>query len=250
MLSNLLNKGIGMVCHDGYQAGMYDAYTNYMVKQNYYPSYIIIPINLRSFSIGWDLGGPQFIDEMLYLDFYNTPLSPFLTFTTNLAIPDGNKLYENIYYLSTEFDGNTVVGSGGDYENKLKNASLNTRFKLMFQMNYLASVNADNSKLNNLLNIADRYRNTKTKVIFYITPIDYQTGEKYFGKRFLTQVKENANTIVSQLKQHQSLVLDLSTSLPSKNFIWKEESYVNEHMNKDGRAFIAAQLAKTIEGNK
>src|SRR5437870_4748332 len=62
ILGSLLHKyTVGSLHHDSYQAGMYDAYTQYMVKQQFHPSYIIIPVNLRSFSISWDLApGSQF----------------------------------------------------------------------------------------------------------------------------------------------------------------------------------------------
>lgn len=251
MLSSAIKKQVGQVTHNSYHANMYDEYTSFMSAKRYYPAYVIIPINLRSFSPEWDLRSTsQFTDESLYLHLTDTPFSPFLSFIVNLTLPDAKRTYDNIYDLSPVFDGNKLIGNGLMFESLMKPETPDAvRLPAMLQMYYLGSLSPDHRKLHALSNIADKYRNTKTKVIFYITPIDYQTGEKYFGKHFDTQVKHNTSLISSELNKHGATVLDLSYALKTNYFIWHEAWYINEHLNSKGRQYIATQVAKEVNNS-
>lgn len=249
--SKLPNHSVGAIWHNAYQANVYDAYTKYMVEQGYFPSFIIIPVNPRSFSMSWSFSpDSQFVDELLYLNFYQTPVKPFFSFILNLAAPEIKTIYNILYFHSPIYDGNTYVTNGAEYEKKVNDINFKGKDKLMFQADYLSNVDLNSGRMRALTNIVDRFKNTKTKVIFYITAVDYQSGEKYVGKHFTKQVDENTSKIISRLKQHGADVLDLSKTISSDGFIWKEQGYVNDHLNQESRLFVANMIWKEIEKNK
>lgn len=244
------NHIVGPIVHDAYDAYAFDMYTTYMVEKHYYPDYIIIPINLRSFSPSWDLHPNfQFPEEGAYLNIYRIPiLNTFMSFIINMYTPDVKRLYQTLYSLSTQYDGNTIVGNGASYENRIRESNPNSiRHPAMMQMYYMGTLKTDNRQLKALTHIADRYKNTKTKLIYYITPIDYQTGISLFGPRFSKQVKQNIGVLLSHFNKYQVTVLDLSFAQPTKNFTWPEVWYINEHLNQTGRLFIAGKLADIID---
>lgn len=237
------------ISHPSYGALLFDKFTQYMTDEHYYPEFIIIPINLRSFSPDWDLRPEhQFINERLYISLHNTMLAPFLSFLLNIGLTDVNRIYDNLYNLAPIYDRDTIVGINKEFHDKLRDSTLpNVQNAIMFQMFYLGRIHENHRNIQSLVHIADRYQYTKTKVIFYITPIDYETGEKYFGKRFYNQMKENVTTITSELTKHNAIVLDLSATQPSKNFTWNETTYVNEHLNQSGRSSIVKALLPIID---
>lgn len=244
------NHSVGEVTHKSYHAGMFDEYSAYMTNIHYYPRYIIVPINMRSFSPEWYLRPQyQFVDELLYLHLHGTLLSPVLSFLINVTIPDVNRIFDTMYSLSPVYDGDKYIGNGASMTIKMSDKSpVQTRIPAMIQMAYFGPIQKSR-RLENFLAIADRYKNSPTKVIFYITPMDYQTGEKYFGKHYDSLTAHYISQISQSLRQHGAIVLDLSRLQEANNFIWKEDGYINEHLNQFGRHKVAEQVGMVIEPN-
>jgi hypothetical protein len=251
MLNALIGASypVGQVAHNSYQPAVYDAYTGFMVRQGYFPDYIVIPVNLRSFSPTWDLRANfQFVDELLYLQYYQSQIRYLLTFLINMATPDVNRIYENIFSFTPIYDGETKIGTGSSYEAVARQSTpYAIRTKAMLQMFYLGTIHGNHRKIHNLMNIIDRFKNTKTKVLFYITPIDFEIGNSYFGNRFEKQIKQNAEVVSAELTNHGGTVVDLSLAQHTDNFMWQEEWYVDEHLNEHGRLFLATTIASIID---
>ncbi len=246
MVQDILGKPIGAVTHNSYHAWNYDVYTEYMVRHGYNPSWILIPINLRSFPPEWDQRPNfQFTDESLYLSLYKSPFLPLLSFLVNITVPEMDRLYRNIYLAAPYYDGSTKVGNGADYERKVSTENPDSiRMPAMVQMFYLGDIAPTHRKLQNFIRITERFRSGNTHVVFYITPIDYQAGEQYFGPRFTVQLRKNVQTVMQILKQHEADVIDLSLSRPTEDFSWHEVWYINEHLTATGRASVSAELVK------
>jgi hypothetical protein len=114
------------------------------------------------------------------------------------------------------------------------------------------SVDKNHRKVKSLLEAIDTLQESGIKAVFYITPIDYQTGKQYLGDRFSERLAENVRFIKSLFSGQGYAVLDFSMSLESQCFIWGWKSqetfvYPNEHLKESGRSFVAAQLSRRIE---
>ena len=93
-------------------------------------------------------------------------------------------------------------------------------------------------------------RDSGIELIFYITPIDYQTGEEYLGKSFYQRVTQNVDVIRSLLTREGVDVIDLSFDINTEWFTWgvdpNDHLYPNEHLKEHGRKRIAEQLVKRL----
>ena len=195
-------------------------------NNNTHLKYIIIPINLRSYSPEWNLR-PQyrFKNLSIYFDW------------KKLFLNDENK--NSIYNYNVKFEGN--------YYN-LKNQKKSLKNDFIYK--YLYGFNDENLTLASLKNIVE----TKLiiKKIFYITPIDVDTGNRLI-KDFSFYLNKNIDTIKSVLKNE--IYLDLSHQLRSKHFSYptyglnkanEEIGFVNEHLNEKGREYLSDTISNYI----
>lgn len=239
---------LGIIMHDSYQSEIELAYLKEMVKQNYFPKYVIIPINLRSFSPEWDLRpGFQFPDEKVYLDYVHTPLEIFLPFFENFQVPEMNANDEKIYHNAAVYNDDTYIGTAPQLEDTTHVARFEDRLKQLTTYFYMNRISTTHRKLKALVEIGRLLKGTKTKVIFYITPIDIDTGNTSVGKEFEGRIFENANLIINSLKTYAP-VLNLSHTLRAKDFSWRAEGwYTNEHLLQSGREYLSTQIAQVIK---
>jgi hypothetical protein len=85
-------------------------------------------------------------------------------------------------------------------------------------------------------------------VVYYVTPVDYETCGEFYGPEFLKNISRNISFLSAELNGTPGLFLDFSRLLGKDSFAWKETFYVNEHMNFKGRSVLASSL--TVEVNK
>jgi hypothetical protein len=87
-------------------------------------------------------------------------------------------------------------------------------------------------------------RELNIRVLTYITPINYQGGERLVGDGFINLIRANVDvvrySIASFLDKDDVRFLDLEEAFSSDYFFNADEA--SEHLNQRGRA----QLAKTI----
>ena len=108
----------------------------------------------------------------------------------------------------------------------------------------------EHRKLKSMIQIIDILKNKKSQIIFYITPIDYQTGNYYLGEQFQQRVSQNIRLITSILNEKYIDVVDLSFDVNTDLFTWGKDPndhlYPNEHLREQGRQQIAEHLVKKI----
>ena len=198
--------------------------------------YLIIPINLRSYSPEWDLRPEYELKKLhIYFDkktvFYQNKNNEYTTYNYKVRFKD------------------TLIGYQGQ-QNFRGEVNKNLRDDFIFK--YLFELKNSNNTSESL----KRIRNIETnsvKKIFYITPIDYETGNILING-FDNYLNKNIDKLKSILDNQ--IVIDLSKSLTSKNFSYPKfnstlkENYlrgsVNEHLNEFGKEFVADTLSKVI----
>lgn len=238
---------IGTIDHPAYWSSVYTAFILYMKQRHYFPAFVIIPINLRSFSPDWEENpGFQFEEEKLYAKTRGTLLYPFLPFLTAYGgislYPISDDVFKNYPVIANK----KKIGTIGDFDNPSYHTYSAEKMKKKIQVYYLYDLTKNDKNLQNLSAIADAFSHTPTRVIFYITPIDYQTGERYFKKDFLPHVRSTVGVIKQTLSKKHAIVVDMSFALPEGMFDWKQDMYVNEHLNERGRNYVVEKLAQQI----
>lgn len=230
-----------------YHAGVYEACIDLMLSRGLRPQAVIIPINLRSLSPEWHLR-PEYqftklIRELNHADdtLYRAA-SPLMEL---LKVFDDEPISRAKFNRSPVYCGTELVGCVRDFENGSYDEATPERTRNKFTFHYMYELGRDHEKLTALVRIAQKLQDARINAVFYITPIDVETGERLLPGRFRTQVAANINVILNELKPFQMPVIDLAFALPPQHFDWHR--YPNEHLCASGRAFVAGILADSLQ---
>ncbi len=229
--------------HGAYEMRVFDAYLSNIARSGQHPKAIIIPINLRAYSPVKDREPVyQFAKETFIL----TTQIPFIEyFYRPLAIFRAINLYpiSTEEYLATPlYWGDKLVGHISDYariDATYKNPTYDDIRDFMIY-EHLYPLKPDDRNIIALEDIAQTARAHNLNVVFYVTPIDYQHGDRYVGKVFGETIKSDAQMLCDIVKAHDLPCLDLSTALTSNYFI--DSVYINVHLKEAGRAFVAQKV--------
>lgn len=251
LLQHLLpQQRVGKITHASYQMDVYQAYIEYMIRKNYRPKAVIIPVNLRCFSPEWDQQPLwQFEKEKLTLAMKDTfwmkfyrPLAVFKFFETRINRFD--------YEQTDVFDGSQVIGKVKDFDNDSYQIFSDENMKNKLRFRYMYSLSKQHRKVLSMMRSAELLKSAGIKPIFYITPVDWQILEKNLGGYSLLRIEENVRLLRSVLDEVGVSVLDLSRTLPSEDFSWPEDGdgphYPNEHLRLRGRMLVVKILAERM----
>lgn len=223
--------------HAAYQLDIYAAYCRYIVSlgEKHKPRVIIIPINMRSFSPHWDKRpGYQFEREKVILAggllhaFYR-PL--------RILKYKFNKMTPGKYSDTPVFKGDLKIGTVKQMKG-IKNQLI---------LRYMYPLTREHRKIKSLIDIVRCLSAHGIKAVFYVTPLDYETGEKHLPGEFKAQVRENIRLVETVLNENNYRLLDLSMDIPGSYFSWERHVAPNEHMNQHGRMYVAKQLARALK---
>ena len=240
------------VAHSAYNQGVYIDYLKYMIAHGVKPEKVVIEINLRSFSPISDRRPQyQFEKEKIFLANDLNPVFP-LIYKPLLVLKYFNlqTISEVTFKQTPLYDGEKHIGTVADcyaYDEKLQREQA---IQKVFQCLYLENISLRNRKLDDLINIAGLLRDHRIPVVFFITPIDYASGQKYFGDRFLWQINKNVSFVKSSLENQGVVFADFSASLPSSHFLWLNEGLPDEHLDSFGRESVADGISKMISDEK
>lgn len=233
------------VDHKAFHMGVYSSYAEYVLsRKQTQVAAMIVPINLRSFSThfyrNWSW---QFNDLQRFLRhdgfLYRLSFRPFKTFQ---AYTDSD-ITEETFMGMPVFDGETVVGKVHEYSGAKYHVQNddNVRDKIVFY--YMQSLDRSHERVGQLRKMAALCKDRGQKVIFYITPVDYKTCDRMLEGRFSTQIEHNVGIIKRALSETGHDLLDLSFALePSYFYYGGFPLYPNEHLNENGRRWIASRI--------
>lgn len=247
MLAALLpDRRLGSVDHAAYHPRLYLSFLKNMIARGTRPL-VVVHVNMRSFSTGWHSNpGWQFAklrvlldnDHFLFRAFFK-PLAIFKAFSLD---PISKTAFDQMPVK----DGDVAIGQIKDFEAPMYAGGSDEAIKNKLIYNYMYALTPDHSFVASLKEMARVAKEKNTPILFYITPVDVATGEKYLGPHFRQRLKDNIDVIRSALAAHQTALIDLSESVPSADFDWLKDRTPNEHLNERGRRFVAAQIAAKI----
>ena len=235
-------RSVKDLSHGAYEMRVFDAYVSYIAQSGYRPSAIIIPINLRSFGPAKDREPVyQFAKETFIL----TTRIPFAEyFYRPLAIFRVINLYpiSTAEHLATPlYWGDTLVGHVSDYARiePLENPTDDEVRNFMIY-EHLYPLKPGDRNVVALEHLAETARNNNLNVVFYVTPIDYERGNRYVGKEFAMTISADARMLCEIVRKKDFSCLDLSESLPSSYFL--DSALIDVHLKTKGRAFVAQHV--------
>lgn len=238
-LQQLLPRvSIGTIAHAAYQMDIYASFCRYIARvknEKTRVKVIIIPINMRSFAAEWDqMPRYQFIKERVLLE------GGFLA----IFFHPLNVIKFPFYRLNREKYNNIPIFKGKEQIGTIATCS---DLKKSWILRYMYTLTREHRKMKSLVEIAELLPTLGIRPLFYLTPIDYQGGEKSHPGEFKTYLSANINLVKTVLAEKGYKVLDLSYDLGSQYFAWQDRTKPNEHLNQEGRAYVAKKLAPALK---
>ncbi|MCA9403642.1 MAG: hypothetical protein KC897_07665 [Candidatus Omnitrophica bacterium] len=242
---------IGEIVHPAYHVGIYDYYFENIARNSHSIRLVVIPINLRSFSPQWDMRPAYQFKKTKTLLRYDNLLTSMLFKPLAVFKYFDPKITEDVYENTPVYMGEKRVGRVKDF--KIENYTIadNKFYREKFIYHYMYNLTPTHRKLKSIRRILALSRKHNVQVIFYITPIDVETGERLLGKQFREQVLKNATVIKNVISSEKGVVVDLSESLSREYFYWyydRRGAYSpHEHLLYSGREIVAQQIASAIQ---
>ena len=249
MLADALpEQRVTKLYHLAYEAGVFEAFFRYLDERAPEAMVTIVPINMRSFSPIWDYRPQyQFEREKLLLWTARPPLPllrrPLLVFKAVDLVP----IDKQQFLAQPVFEGTRRVGTVRDFYNpSFRPPVTDDKVRKKLILSYLQPLGLRHRKLRSLVSIARMAKGSGRKVVFYVTPVDVDTGTAFLGDEFRNIVAGNVDLAVATLRGEGATVVDLAFTLPAGDFDWKGETYPNEHLAASGRRKLAAALADAV----
>lgn len=223
----------------------YDLFAQYLSRRDSSIRTVIVPLNLRMLAPQLEQHSYRYFDqERAFVEHDSTlfrilyrPLAIFKTF-------DHRSPSRDEFVNAPVYDGAASLGPLGEFNpNESVPVSEEQRARII-QFSYMYSLKPDSPALARMRSLIEALQLAGIEVLFYVTPIDYEACERDLGVRFTERLRENVAVLQDLCADAGVVCLDLSTEVPSRDFAW--EHYPNEHLNADGRKYIAERLAAAL----
>lgn len=238
---------VASVVHSAYHSDIFQHYVAKLPASQSCPV-AIVEVNLRSFSEAWEKRPEyQYEKEKLFLSNYDNRW--FRNFWKPLAI---FKYFKLDTFSPEEFRATPIIRNGKkigtmqDFYDFEKDKKMDDLIKIAFNYDYLYDLYPTNKKVVALVNILKMRNNCRNKTIIYVTPVDYQSGEKYWGPFFTKKIKQNIQVIQNELGRNGGSLIDWSTVFPPEAFMWQKTHFPDEHLHARWKADLGARIASII----
>ncbi len=279
ILQTLLpDQTVGEVSHAAYGFEVYHAYAEALVRQIERddsvqpPSWVVLPVNMRSFSPEWNLRpGYQFAEEQTLLRL-GVPLARFVARPLDIFGGFDSDISQDEFLATTVYSNTTPVGrvdefevltgvsalpdtnaaatdavegeqAGGEAFAYYASAPQESDIDAVLTYYYMNALDPSHRKLKAMVETVARLRSQNIHVLLYITPVNVDLGDAYIGPAFREQFARNVAVVSAALTSNfdkPPTLLDLSAELEAFNF---EDT---EHLTQRGKLYVAQQVAAAI----
>jgi hypothetical protein len=243
------DRQIITIDHGALNMDMYLAFCRYIRRSGGRPNAVILCLNMRSFSPVWDRRPNwQFEKERFLL---NHPLlRPFYKPLGVFKAISANEISMEQYNATKVYCDEDAVGTVQEFEfiGLDPNTATEEHVRKTIILQYMYPLKPDHRKLRSMLEIVETLRSIGARPVFYMTPLDIETGQRYLPGRFRERIHANIECVTTLLRSRNVEPLDLSTCLPASDFAWTR--FPNEHLNQHGRSRVADYLAETVQNHE
>jgi hypothetical protein len=249
-LAEMLNQRLPQsrvesVAHYAYHGELFEGIGHVLAEGSAPPKVVVVPINMRSFSLIWDQR-PEFqFPRVKFLLEHRSPwaritLKPLIVFRYIDTTPVTQREFEAMpVYVAMEKQG-TVR----DYDYPLGEHAHEDYFQKQFLYTYAYPLDKKHRKLQGLLQTIRILREAGIAPVVYITPLDYQSAVRYSGVLLDEQLNKNIQLVLEVFREEGVEVIDLSRALDPEAFCY--DQYVHEHLDQRGRLLVVEKVAKAV----
>ena len=263
ILQELLpDRRVGQVAHPAYGLDLFYDFAAHMDRHGASPDTLVLPINLRSFSPAWDMRPAyQFEKERRILAMglpwarlLVRPLEAFGFFRPSIS--------QQAFLDTPVYDGDVPVGQVRDFEtlaadeilqeeaeNSYREVELEDEetAQAVLTYHYMLNLEPDHRKLDAMVAVAELAAGRGVNVIFYISPVNVEQGERFLGSKFTERLADNIRVVESRLDAaalDSVMLLNMAFDLPAYDFTDLE------HLTETGKEYVAEQIASAVQGEK
>lgn len=227
----------------------YYNYLQYSIDNGNVPGKVIVPINIRAFTHEWGKR-PEYVTliakESIFL---NSGITPYLF---RRVIPRYSKqinsyTHEQFYEEPVCING-SEIGRVKEYLVEDKSTVKDTlgHYKKSFMFLYMSDITSENNKVKYLKKMDSLCLENDIEALYYFTPIDYQSGEKFHGTYFSQRLIDHRNFLKSTIQERQgNYALDMLFDLDSTYFNY--HLLPNEHMYFEGKYSVAEKVSSILK---
>jgi len=248
MLRELLPaRSIGEVSNQAFDLEVYEAFLARLSREPRRPAIVLVPINLRTFSPAWEMAPPyQFRSMKFRLHHGDFAADTFLGPLSALKLYSLNPVSERQYRAAPVLRGDRKSGTVGDFMIPADRGDPERRIVGLFALNYLHPIRDDHRKLKSIGATAAGCRAAGMRPIFYVTPLDVESGTLRIGAEFRETVTRHLSILRETLNALGLPLLDLASDLDASHFDWADGASPNEHLKEAGRRHVAERLAQIL----
>ncbi len=263
ILQELLpDRDIGQIAHPAYGLDLFHDYTVYMDRHGKWPQTLIVPINLRSFSPAWDMRPAyQFEQERRILAMglpwarlLLRPLEVFGYFRPPISRQD--------FLDAPVYDGDVIVGQVRDFEtlaagdvmqegaeNAYREVELvdEETAQAVLTYHYMSHLKWYHRKLDAMVALAELAAENGVDVLFYISPVNVEQGERFLGEAFSERFADNIRVVQARLEAaslDNVTLLNLAFDLPAYDLT------DTEHLTESGKEYVAEYVASAVRSRE
>lgn len=221
--------------------GQFDDIIRFITKNDRKPLYLI-EVCLKTFSNTYEepnWGGSLKKEELVFKDNIETAfIRPRTIFNYKLS-----KLTEEKYLNKKIYNGKKYLGTHKEILNRKesKEEIIANRYIIV----YGARLNSENKKIKELIKLIKFLKRKKIKSLFYITPVNYETGIKYLPDSFMENLNFNIEYLSNLFQTSDIAYINLSKEIPASNFNhlpW----FPNGHLDQHGRMSVAKKIKENV----
>jgi hypothetical protein len=242
MLQALLPAGhVELVVHPGYHGRVFKEFLAYAASAHRLPPRVLIDVNLASFGENWDgVAQYEFVYERRSLQLHHSSLlAPWVPFLSIFRAVDLLEKSDRPSLVTLE-----RAGAATPAPRPFARTLPTTAFAPQFRGSYLRALTSDHPKLVALRETAALLSAAGSRAVFYVTPVDWESGVEAVGEEFRPGIARNVAVIKGELAKAGCALHDFSELLPARDFIWHtDEHRPGEHLAEAGRQKLAHELA-------
>ena len=216
------------------------------------PRFVILPINMRSFSPQWDLEPSwQFDTEIDLISKFIS--NPGMVPSYVPEVMDLGALYEEFDSTSVQY-GLSELKSIGQFRLVISGKpstaeQRNYRLAQLYIFHYAFALKQNHRKLTYLRKLLNLLQEMKIYGFLYVTQINIESGRKYASEGFEKSIRTNVavvKDVVAEAAMSNAIsFFDYGEALSPKYFFHEEET--TEHLNQAGRRVVASLIAEQIK---
>lgn len=243
----LADRDVSSYVHPAYDMRCFSAIASFLANQTNRPRNIVVPVNLRSFSPGWQRYPDYSFDrerrclknDSYFARAFHIPFDVFYQAPNDLAA----------YNAFPVFEQGNAVGTIASLRKEWRTADETRQLEISALMSYLQPVRDDHRLFAAIRDLIHTCEAADIELLVYVTPVDVETGDACTGGRVSAAAQAIVKEVSAICAEADVTLFDWSEAFPASYFIVGTGS-IEDHLNETGRRALAGRIAEVLQSGR